>query len=167
MNVQTFQAEIESTYKKYFPLSRVSVSHKNSLFQSVYVRCYLSSSNDEVAGKIIQNDLFSIMFQILGENGQELPEKLNLDSELPEILTLENCQKSYLIKTTDRMKAFDSRNLSFRKVSGNAEKIIESFDKFLAQLKKSLIQDLESERIPEYSYCNQAELLRSKLVEIQ
>ncbi len=164
MNVQTFQAEIESTYEKHFPFSRVSVTYRNSLYQSVYINCFLSGSNEEVANKIIQNDLFSIMFKVLGENSRELP-KLNADTELPEILTFENCSKSYHTKPKNKMYAFDSKQLSFRKVSGNAEKIIQSFDKFLIQLKNSLIEDLNNDNIPDYSYCNQTELLRSKLVE--
>ena len=112
---------------------------------TMFVSCYLAQNEKEEINGYFDNDMFNIYFRVR-KNGEDS-------------YVLENMAKSYFIKPTSEYYAYSRRELSFRKTSGNAEKITASFDKFLDQLMNALNEDLESGNIHD----NHVALLKEKL----
>lgn len=135
---------LSSEYKKYFPNSRVNISWGFDK-RSIFARLYIAQTKDENINRIMDNDILHVLFSIeeTGENQY----------------TLENHHKSYHITPDSQYLVYSSRKLSFRKSTGDMVKMVESFGRFLASLKKSLQEDLTNGRIHQ----NHIELLRQKL----
>ncbi|SRR5258706_4648131 len=148
MQTQEFTKAIERTYHSYFPSSAISVTFHSSLYRSIWITCYLAGNKEELSGKIWGNDILNISFSIESDSG-EFSRDVTLESELPENLVLEVEHKSYAIKPETHNMAYGKRKLSFRKMQGNATKLLQVFDKYFAQLKESLTIDLASNVISE------------------
>jgi len=112
---------------------------------TMFVSCYLAQNEKEEINGYLDNDMFNIYFKVkkYGENNY----------------VLENMAKSYFIKPTSKYYAYSRRELSFRKTSGDAEKITASFEKFLERLMDALNEDLENGNMHD----NHIELLKEKL----
>lgn len=158
MKTSELMSEIEKTYYNHFPNSKIFVKHSNNLFNSIRINCFLAGDKSENSGNYWDNDIFNIRFQIMGENGRELPVNTSIDSELG-ILTLENDGKSYLIIPENKYMAYGSKSVNFRKVQGDTNKIIFALDKFFSNLKKSLTSDFESGNITS----NHVEIVKRKI----
>lgn len=141
MKTQDFTNAIEDTYYKHFPASRCTAKFDTRFYSSIWVNCFLAGDKSELSGNYWDNDIMSIAFSIHAESG-EFSKDVTLESELPETIVLEVEHKSYLIKPESRNMVYGRRKLSFRKATGNAEKMLQVFDKYFAQLKESLVNDL-------------------------
>ncbi len=158
MITSEFCSNLESIYNKHFPQSKAFAKFDSRLYSSIYVNLFLAGSKEENSGSYWDNDMLHITFRIVTPSG-EFPKDVTLDSELPEIILIENVHKSYWLKPEDKYSAYGRRKLSFRKAEGNAEKILKVFEKFCIALKKSLIEDLQNDLI----HNNHKELLTKKL----
>lgn len=132
-------------YGKKLPKSKLGISKACLGDDLIFASCYLAQNEKEEINGYLDNDMFNIYFRVR-KNGEDN-------------YILENMAKSYFIKPTSEYYAYSRRELSFRKTSGNAEKITASFDKFLDQLMNALNEDLESGNI----HNNHIELLKEKL----
>jgi len=159
MKINELIQQIEATYSKHFPLSRISVDYVGNIYSSISIVCYLAGNSTEVYNKIWRNDMLNIRFSIDAESG-EFEKGTTEESELPEKLKMEvNC-KNYLIKPNSTNMVYSRRNLSFRKTKGNAKKIVATLDKYFAKFKEELKNDLLTGNITD----NHKELLTEKLV---
>ena len=159
MKINELIQQIEVTYSKHFPLSRISVDYVGNIYSSISIVCYLAGNSTEVYNKIWRNDMLNIRFSIDAESG-EFEKGTTEESELPEKLKMEvNC-KNYLIKPNSTNMVYSRRNLSFRKTKGNAKKIVATLDKYFAKFKEELKNDLLTGNITD----NHKELLTEKLV---
>lgn len=149
---------IKNSYLKYFPNSLCKAKYSDNLYSSIYVKCYIGKEKDEFANGIIQNDMLHVSFLIDNE-GKQLPKELTLDSEIPNNLSLENKQKSFLTKPDSEYLVYGSKSLAFRKTKGDGEKIIKTLDKFFSKLRDELINELENDNIHD----KDVELLKRKL----
>jgi len=154
MKINELLNQIKESYKKEFPNSKIIVELNKCLGTSIYLKCRLSNDKSEVANGILENDMFSITFW------GNLPNDTTLESEVPENLTLECTDKSYLTIPEESYMCYGRRKLSYRKTTG-AEKIVKALDNFFKKLKKQLVEDLEQNKI----HNNHKELLISKLNE--
>jgi hypothetical protein len=145
MKTQEFINQVEKAYNKHFPESKCFAKLKKNFYPDIWVECYLAGNSAENSGLYWDNDIFRVKFQIENENGQPL-EGIDLESELPN-LKIESIGKTYSIKPENSMYAFGTRKLSFRKTSGDAEKILSALDKFFASLKKSIVEDFQAGNI--------------------
>lgn len=143
--MRELESKIKDIYGKYFRESKIVVSRACLGTDTYFIKCYVAKNEKECAWNIIDNDMLDIMFRI----------KINGYDDF----TLENCSKSYLIKPESKYLVYSRRNLSFRKNNGNVEKIGKCFEKFISNLKESLINDLNNGLIHE----NHEQLLREKL----
>ena len=159
MKINEFMQQIETTYSKHFPLSRISVDYVGNIYRSISIVCYLAGNNTEVYNKIWRNDMLNIRFSIDAESG-EFEKGTTIESEIPEKLKMEvNC-KNYLIKPNNSHLVYSRRELTFRKTKGNAKKIVATLDKYFTKLKEELKNDLLAGNITD----NHKELLTKKLV---
>ena len=137
-------------YKTYFKDSGISIRDYSNFLgdkkESFTVSLFLAKDNTEVASGIMGNDMFHIMFNI---------EKSSMENNY----FIEAYQKSYAIKPENQYLYYSSRNLSFRRNSGDRDKILKIFEKFVKQLKKSVIEDFNSNNIHD----NFIELVKNKL----
>jgi hypothetical protein len=150
MQVKTLLSEFEKSYHSHFQHSAISAKFSKGIYSSIYIRLYLANDKSELSGGYWDNDILTIIFCIDTATG-EFPREIDLESELPNNLVMENSSKHYHIKPPSSMYAYGSRKLSYRKTTGEASKILASFDKFCDGLKKSLQDDLQAENIhPEH-----------------
>lgn len=142
MKTQDLLTALENTYHSHFPKSRIVAEYSTRLYRSIYIHAFLANDRSELSGGYWDNDMLNIRFQITSGIGSgEFSQDVTLDSDL-DFIVLENEGKSYHINPPSSYLAFGSTVLSFRKASGQPEKIVQSFDKFCIQLKKSLQDDL-------------------------
>ena len=73
--------------------------------------------------------------------------------------TMEKLNSSYLIKPTNEYMVYGRRRLPFRKTRGDEDKIITTFKKYVGNLHKALLEDLEQGNIHE----NHITLLKQKI----
>ena len=147
MNVLEFKENVKNVYNKYFEGSHVDVSmNQNSIYKSIYITFSLANNINECINNIAMNDMFSITFQ-LEHNDDEFNrdefQKLGY-MILPENLTLEKKRAFYRIKPQEKYLAYSSKNITFRKTKGNAQKIITSLERFLKKLHDQLLEDLKN-----------------------
>lgn len=154
MKVNQFLETIKESYVKEFPNSKIIAKVNKGLGTSIYIKCYLAGSKEELYNGIAQNDMFNITFWMHEQN-----ENISIEGELPENLYLECTEKSYLIKPDTEYMCYGRRKLSYRKIAG-AEKIINSLDKFFKKLRLELEKDIENNNIHD----NHINLLKEKLI---
>lgn len=137
-------------YKTYFKDSGISIRDYSNFLgdkkESFTVSLFLAKDNTEVACGIMGNDMFHIMFNI---------EKSSMENNY----FIEAYQKSYAIKPENQYLYYSSRNLSFRRNSGDRDKILKMFEKFVIGLKNSVIEDFNNNNIHD----NFIEIVKNKL----
>lgn len=72
---------------------------------------------------------------------------------------IENENSRYLVKPTNKYLVYESKKVAFRKTQGDEDKIITTFKKYVGNLHKALLEDLEQGNIHE----NHLELVKEKL----
>jgi len=159
MNTTQLITEIEKTYYNHFPKSKIFVKFNTNLYRSISITCCLAGDKSENISGYWDNDILNVRFRIIGEKFKEFSKNVDLESEL-ETVSLENYSKSYHVKPTSPYMVYSSKQLSFRKIDGNPEKIIKSLDGFFIKLKNSLLADLETDNI----HPNHLELVKNKIL---
>lgn len=126
---------------------------ENSLFHSgygcfgkdtIFIRLYLAKNEEEVANRIMGNDMFSIMFELKDLGGG---------------YKLEKVLSSIREKPTNEYFYSSHKTIPYRIVRGDKEKIKATFKKYVDNLYKTLIEELNNGNIHE----NDIELLKSKI----
>lgn len=140
---------IMGIYQEYFKDSGIDIKDWSNFLgdkkESFTVSLFLAKDSSEVANHIMGNDMFHIMFDIekVGDHTYEI----------------RALQKSYAIKPENQYLYYSSRNLSFRRVTGDYDKILETFRKFVIGLKKSIIEDYKNNNIHD----NFIEIVKNKI----
>lgn len=140
------ESKLELAYKEVFKNSKIAIM-KNSFSGDnvLWVQLYLAQDKSEEINGYFDNDMFSIIFKIR-ENGEN-------------DYTMEKLNSSYLTKPTSEYMAYGRRQLAFRKTQGDEDKIITTFKKYVGNLHKALLEDLEQGNIHE----NHLELVKEKI----
>jgi hypothetical protein len=118
----------------------------------------LAGDESELIRRYWENDMFNIVFHVIDSVDGAFVFGNMPAPDLPSLM-LENKYKSYFIKPREWYQTYSLKKLPFRKVEGEPEKIIDAFDRFFAQLKKSLQDDLAAGNIEDLSL----DLVKSKL----
>ena len=142
------ESKLELAYKEVFKNSKIAIM-KNSFSGDnvLWVQLYLAQNEQEEINCYFCNDMFSILFKITktAENNY----------------IIENENSRYLVKPTNKYLVYESKKVAFRKTQGNEDKIITTFKKYVENLHKALVEDLEQGNIHE----NHITLLEKKLGE--
>lgn len=145
-NITTELTEkLSEIYGKHFNDS--TITFRSGFFggnNTIFIDLYLAKNEHELINGYKENDMFRIGFE-LRNNGNDY--------------SLENLSKCYLIKPQENWLAYSRRELSFRKVKGNEQKIADSFEKFVIRLKEQLQADIQADLIHE----NHITLLTQKI----
>ena len=154
MKYREFKERVQEEYRKILPESSCLVRVYNCLGKSITIDCYLAGKVEELPHGIAGNDMFRIGFIF------NLPDNFNKEEdELPQEILMEALKKSYRIKPENQYMYCSSKNLSYRKTKGDAEKIIKTIGKFFAKLQQSLEEDLAAGNI----HPDNIELLKEKM----
>lgn len=154
MTIREFCDRAKEIYDKYFSNSMCNARLYKGLGKAITIDCYLAGSIDEFPNKISHNDMFNISFWI-----HDIPKDAELDSELPEVITLTSDRHNYAIAPTNKYLYAESRNVVFRKTIGSPEKCLQAFERFVKKLYDSVKTDLENGT----AHPNYIELLNTKI----
>ena len=138
--------KLTEVYEGIFKNSKIAIT-KNSFSGDnvLWIQLYLAQNKQEEINGYFENDMFSITLKIR-ENGEN-------------DYTMEKLNSSYSTKPTSEYMAYGRRRLPFRKTRGDEDKIITIFKKYVGNLHKALLEDLEQGNIHE----NHLELVKEKL----
>ena len=137
--------KLTEIYKEIFKNSKIALSRSSFKKDVLFIQLYLAQNEQEEANGYFDNDIFGITLKIR-ENGKN-------------DYTMEKLNSSYLIKPTNEYMVYGRRRLPFRKTRGDEDKIITTFKKYVENLYKALLEDLEQGNIHE----NHLELVKEKL----
>lgn len=146
-NITTELTEkLSEIYKGIFKDSKIKIT-KNSFSGDnvLWVQLYLAQNEQEEINGYFENDMFEIIFKITktAENNY----------------IMENRQNRYLVKPTNKYLVYEGKKVAFRKTQGDEDKIITTFKKYVGNLHKALLEDLEQGNIHE----NHITLLKQKI----
>lgn len=138
--------KLTEVYEGIFKNSKIAIT-KNSFSGDnvLWVQLYLAKNESEEINGYFDNDILGIIFKItkMAENNY----------------IMENIKNRYFIKPTNKYLAYESKKVAFRKTRGDEDKIITTFKKYVGNLHKALLEDLEQGNIHE----NHLELVKEKL----
>lgn len=138
--------KLTEVYEGIFKNSKIAIT-KNSFSGDnvLWVQLLLAQNEQEEINGYFCNDMFSILFKITktAENNY----------------IIENENSRYLVKPTNKYLVYESKKVAFRKTQGNEDKIITTFQKYVENLHKALLEDLEQGNIHE----NHITLLTQKI----
>ena len=137
--------KLTEIYKEIFKNSKIALSRSSFKKDVLFTQLYLAQNEQEEINGYFDNDMFGITLKIR-ENGEN-------------DYTMEKLNSSYLIKPTNEYMVYGRRRLPFRKTRGDEDKIITTFKKYVENLYKALLEDLEQGNIHE----NHLELVKEKL----
>lgn len=139
------ESKLELVYKEVFKNSKITLSRSSFKKDVLFIQLYLAQSENEEINGYFDNDMFGITLKVT-ENGENN-------------YIMEKLSSSYLTKPTSEYMVYGRRQLPFRKTQGNEDKIITTFKKYVGNLHKALLEDLEQGNIHE----NHLELVKEKL----
>jgi hypothetical protein len=107
------------------------------------IRLYLGANNDEFPHRIADNDAINMFFSI------DIPRDRTEDSELPDTMTLEAIRNSIKHKPSPDKPYWycEFSKVSFRKTTGDAEKIIRAFTRFVDRLYKEISEQYANDNL--------------------
>jgi len=158
MTIQSYIDKVKITYNKYFPESLCSVQFDRNLYASIGISCFMAKDITECNHNIWMNDPLNLRFSV-DHNGKAFSKDTTKETEIPDDLILTVWHNNYRIKPEDKYHVYASRKIPCRKTSGDAQKLITAMDKWFAQLKTQLQNDLDNDMI----HKDHAELIRAKL----
>ena len=140
------ESKLELVYKEVFKDSKIAIT-KNSFSGDnvLWVQLYLAQNEQEEINGYFDNDMFDIIFKIT---------KTAEDNYI-----MENRQNRYLVKPTNKYLVYEGKKVAFRKTQGNEDKIITTFKKYVENLHKALLEEMENNNIHDHHI----ELLRVKM----
>ena len=144
MTFEQFRNDMKTAYTKKFDKSFCDVTIYNCLGKSLVVTCHLASDNSECVSNIVQNDMIQVMLSI------DLPRDWKDGDELPDNMTMKAIKRNIKTKSAEAYLYCDYRPISFRKVTGGAEKMIASFEKFVDRLYKAVMEEYEKDNLMDF-----------------
>ena len=140
------ESKLELVYKEVFKDSKIAIT-KNSFSGDnvLWIHLYLAQNKQEEINGYFENDMFDIIFKIT---------KTAEDNYI-----MENVQNRYLVKPTNKYLVYEGKKVAFRKTQGNEDKIITTFKKYVENLHKALLEEMENNNIHDHHI----ELLRVKM----
>ena len=144
--MENMEKKLTKVYNEIFKNSKIEIT-KNSFSGDnvLWVQLYLAQNEEEEINGYFINDMFSILFKIT---------KVEENNYI-----IENENSRYLVKPTNKYLVYESKKVAFRKTQGNEDKIITTFKKYVENLHKALLEDLEQGNIHE----NYLELVKEKI----
>ena len=128
MKFKEFKYNIEHLFNGKFDKSLCLCKVEDGIIRCIVINCLLAENLEECPHSIALNDMFGISLSI------DLPYEWKISDDLPDDMTLEANHRRIRIKPKSDYMYCDMKQISFRKVSGDAEKLIAAFEKFINRL---------------------------------
>ncbi len=159
MKYGEFKKELERVYNSKFKDSQCVVTCSGNLYNSIWIDLFLSKNQSECICNIRSNDMFHCVFNVKTVKG-EFTEKITDNTELDNAdLVLENVYNFYMINPTIQYMAYGSKKINYRKTTGNTDKILKAFERFVDKLYDSVCESLENGEI----HNNYIDIVKSKI----
>lgn len=137
MRFNEFKTRIENIYHNVFPNSGIDVYVFNCLGKSIAIKCHFAQNEKECTNGYYENDMFHIDLDI------PLPKDFGPTDDLPETITLNALSKTIVVAPSNDLFWSENRNISFRRTSGDIDKILKTFEKFVNKLKETIKEEIE------------------------
>lgn len=143
MKYRELENEIKAAYAAKFDKSICLCVLNMTLGGFISIDCYLAGNTDEFPHRIAENDAISVKLNI------DLPRGWKHDDELPDTMTLEAIRNSIKHKPPQDESYFYCKytKVSFRKTTGDAEKIIKAFTRFVDRLHKEISEQYANDNL--------------------
>ena len=157
MEYLELKKEIEKIYNNRFKKSKCVVSKGAFTSTTLFIQLYLVNAETESINGILQNDMFHFMFTLETETDKDRAvETIDFSKEN---LVLSSVNNFYMIIPDNQYMAYSSKKVNFRKTTGNIDKILKSFEKFVDKLYLQVTESIENGEI----HKNYIDLLKSKI----
>lgn len=144
MKFAKFKTEIEKVFAEKFGKSYCGCKIYKCLGKSVTIDCHLAENTSECPHGISGNDMMRVSFAI------RLPDGWNEGDELPENMTMEAWNNNIKVKPANSYLYCDSKKVTYRKTSGNAEKLVATFGKYVERLYSLVKAEYEAENLLDF-----------------
>ena len=141
MKFNEFQERIMTAYATKFPKSLCTCTLGFGKY--IFIDCYLGAGEDEFTHRIKENDAIYTKLSI------DLPRNWTEENELPDTMTLEAIRSSIKHKPPQDESYLYCKytKVSFRKTTGDAEKIIKAFTRFVDRLHKKISEQYANDNL--------------------
>lgn len=144
MNFGEFKDRIEQIYKDKFNKSYCKCKIYSCLGKSITIDCHLAENKSEFPHGIDKNDMMQVCFAI------SLPDGWSIDDDLPENLMMEAWSSSITVKPTLDYLYCEHKKVSYRKTSGDPEKMIATFGKYVDRLYNTIKAEYKANNLLEF-----------------
>ncbi len=144
MKFAKFKTEIEKLFAEKFGKSYCECRIYKCMGKSITIDCHMAENTSECQNNISGNDMMMVCLNI------SLPDGWNDTDELPENLTMEAWKNGIKVKSTSDYLYCDYKKASYRKTSGNAEKMITTFGKFVDRLYTLIKEEYQAENLLDF-----------------
>lgn len=144
MKFEEFKNRIEQIYRGKFNKSYCGCKIYSCLGKSITIDLRLAENASECPNNITGNDMMDICLAI------RLPDGWKEGDELPENMTLEAWKNGIKVKSTEKYLYCDYKKASYRKTSGDAEKLIVAFGKYVERLYNLVKAEYEAENLLDF-----------------
>lgn len=142
MKYAEFAEKIAAEYAKRFPKSMCRVNIYKGFGKSISIALYLAGNSEEVSGGYLANDMFNISLTT------HLPDNFKEDTdELPNTMIMEKSRNHFWIKPDNTYMCYGRHEISYRKASGDAERLIKAAGKFMDKILYAVIDDIGNGKI--------------------
>jgi len=143
MKFKEFQDRIMAVYAAKFPKSLCACRFISGFGKYITIDCYLGAGDDEFPHRIKENDAIYTKLSI------NLPRNWTEENELPDTMTFEAIRNSIKHKPPQDESYFYCKytKVSFRRTTGDAEKIIKAFTRFVDRLHKKISEQYANDNL--------------------
>lgn len=127
MTIGDFLDKVEEIYAKHFPDSACNAKLVKILGKSIFIDFYLAKDKTEVANNIWQNDVFKCSFSIYLDGYPDITDPM----PFAELICSSSCIKT---KPAQKYLYCDLVKVPFRKVKGDANKLLAAIEKYVQKL---------------------------------
>ena len=143
MKYKEFQERIITAYAAKFPKSLCTCTLIEGFGKYIFIDCYLGAGVDEFPHRIKENDAINVKLNI------DLPRGWGHDDELPDTMTFEAIRNSIKHKPPQNESYLYCKytKVSFRRTTGDSEKIIKAFTRFVDRLHKKISEQYANDNL--------------------
>ena len=143
MKYKEFQDRIMTAYAAKFPKSLCTCTLIEGFGKYIFIDCYLGAGVDEFPHRIKENYAINVKLNI------DLPRGWEHDDELPDKMTFEAIRNSIKHKPPQNESYLYCKytKVSFRKTTGDAEKIIKAFTRFVDRLHNEISEQYANDNL--------------------
>ena len=152
MKFAEFKQQIEAAYKAAFGKSFVACKVYRCLGMNLSIDCLMAENERECVNGIVGNDMIRASFIV------HLPDGWTVEEDLPESMTMTAIKSSIKTKPAEKYYYCDYRKISYRKTTGNAEKLIAAFGKYVDRLHGAIVEEYTNNNLLDFD----TELVRMK-----